>query len=477
MKKRILSLVLGGLLGMASLHAQLYTIEAENYSAMSGVQTEPCSEGGLNVGWIDAGDWMAYNGINIPTSGTYRIEYRVASINGGTLSSDLNAGSIVLGQVSIPATGGWQNWTTVSQTVTINAGTYNFGIFAVTGGWNINWFKIYQQTSSSSLLWSDEFTGSSLNANNWVYEVGGGGWGNNELQYYRSGTANTTVSNGTLKIIAKKESYSGYQYTSARIKTQGKYSVQYGNIQGRMRVPMGQGLWPAFWMLGANFSSVGWPACGEIDIMEHVNSENRVHGTIHWNGPSGYASYTGSTTTTPQKWHVYSINWSPNSIRWYVDGVQYHVANIQNSINSTEEFHRPFFFILNLAVGGNWPGAPNASTPFPATFEIDYVRVYSANMSLDDKVVTDVAAPTSTAEFAVSLYPNPTSNGFVQIKLSNRIDNTTKVSLIDMQGRLVWSGSFAGDDFKMSTDQLTPGYYNVLITNGSNTIARKLQIQ
>jgi len=400
----------------------------------------------------------------------------VGSVNGGTRSSDRNGGSIQLGQVSIPATVGWQNWTTVSQTVISNAGTYIFGIYAVTGGWNINWFKIYQQTSSSSLLWSDEFNGTSLDANKWVYEVGGGGWGNNELQYYQSGTANTTVSNGTLKIIAKKQSVGGYQYTSARIKTQGKYSVQYGNIQGRMRVPMGQGLWPAFWMLGNNITSVGWPACGEIDIMEHVNSESNVYGTIHWDA-GGHASYSGSYATTPQNWHVYSINWSSNNIRWYVDGVQYHVANIQNSINSTEEFHRPFFFILNLAVGGNWPGAPNGTTPFPATFEIDYVRVYSADMSLNDKVATEVATPTSAAEFAVSLYPNPASNGFVQVKLSNRIDNTTKVSLIDMQGRLVWSGSFAGDDFRISTDQLTPGYYNVLITNGSNTIARKLQIQ
>ncbi|MCX7987013.1 MAG: family 16 glycosylhydrolase, partial [Bacteroidales bacterium] len=457
MKKSIFLILGSCMLYMTSLYAQLRTIEAESYSAMSGVQTEPCSEGGLNVGWIDAGDWMAYNGINFPTTGTYRIEYRVASINGGTLSSDLNAGSIVLGQVSIPATGGWQTWTTVSQTVSINAGTYNFGIFAVTGGWNINWIKIYQQTSSSSLLWSDEFNGTSLNTAFWTYEIGGGGWGNNELQYYRDGTANTTVSGGTLKIIAKRESYGGYQYTSARIKTQGKYSVQYGNIQARLRVPMGQGLWPAFWMLGANFSSVGWPACGEIDIMEHVNSENTVHGTIHWNGPSGYASYTGSTSTTPQNWHVYSINWSSNNIRWYVDGVQYHVANIQNNINSTEEFHRPFFFILNLAVGGNWPGAPNASTPFPATYEIDYVRVYSANMSLNEKVETAVSNPETSAEFTVNLYPNPSNSGFVQVKLANRIDNSTKVSLIDMQGRLVWSGTFSNENIQINTSSLAPG--------------------
>ncbi len=474
MKTKLITTGLSLLLSsMMMVYGQLYTIEAENYSAMSGVQTEACSEGGLNVGWIDAGDWMAYNSINFPTTGQYRIEYRVASINGGTLSSDLNAGSIQLGQVSIPATGGWQTWTTVSQTVNINAGTYNFGIYAVTGGWNINWFKIYQVSSGGGLLWSEEFNGSALNTNVWTYEVGGGGWGNNELQYYRSGTANTTVSNGTLKIIAKKESYSGYQYTSARIKTQGKYSVQYGAIEGRMRVPMGQGLWPAFWMLGANFSSVGWPACGEIDIMEHVNSENKVYGTIHWDA-GGYASYGGNTTTTPQNWHVYKINWSSNNIRWYVDGVQYHVANIQNSINSTEEFHRPFFFILNLAVGGNWPGAPNASTPFPATFEIDYVRVYSANMSLDDKVETAISR---TPDVNIDIFPNPITNGVVNIKLSNATTNQTNITIIDMLGKVVLKSTEMGSDIQLNTSSLSSGYYNIIVSNGNNTITRKILIQ
>ncbi len=138
-----------------------------------------------------------------------------------------------------------------------------------------------------------------------------------------------------------------------------------------------------FWMLGVNIGSVGWPACGEIDIMEHVNNDNGVHGTIHWNGPGGYASYGGYRANVgPSGWHTYQINWNNLSIRWYVDGNLYHTANITNNINSTEEFHRDFFLILNLAVGGNWPGAPNGSTPFPSTLWVDYVAVYAPNTSL-----------------------------------------------------------------------------------------------
>ena len=131
-------------------------------------------------------------------------------------------------------------------------------------------------------------------------------------------------------------------------------------------------------MLGANIGSVGWPACGETDIMEHVNSEPLTHGTIHWDA-GGYASYGGSRNVgNVRAYHVYAIEWTPASIKWFVDGAQYHEANIQNSINSTEEFHRPFFLLLNLAVGGNWPGPPNGGTPFPARMFVDYVRVYPA---------------------------------------------------------------------------------------------------
>lgn len=231
------------------------------------------------------------------------------------------------------------------------------------------------------LVWSDEFNGTSLDTSNWTYEIGTGsnGWGNNELQYYTSRPENIRVSGGNLIITARRESYGGMNYTSARIKTQDKRTFTYGRVEARIKIPTGKGLWPAFWMLGNNISQVSWPYCGEIDIMEHVNNEGVTHGTIHWSDHNGnYAYYGGPTPWNLDfsQYHVYAIEWSPTSIKWFVDGNQFWEANIANSINGTDEFHKPFFILLNLAVGGNWPGSPDGSTPFPAEMLVDYVRVY-----------------------------------------------------------------------------------------------------
>jgi len=227
-----------------------------------------------------------------------------------------------------------------------------------------------------NLVWSDEFDGNSLNTNNWVYDIGtgSGGWGNNELQYYTNRTENVKVENGNLVITARKENYGGMSYTSGRIKTKGKASWKYGKIEARIKIPTGQGIWPAFWMLGDNIDSVGWPRCGEIDIMEHVNNESVVHGTIHWdyNGYQYYGLQSGNLDFS--QYHVYSIEWDSSAIKWFVDGVQFCEANI--TINDTNEFHNNFFILLNLAVGGNWPGSPNQSTTFPQSMYVDYVRVY-----------------------------------------------------------------------------------------------------
>lgn len=231
------------------------------------------------------------------------------------------------------------------------------------------------QAQTWQLVWQDEFTNGI--GPDWVFETGtgSGGWGNNELQYYRS--QNASVQNGQLVITARNESFGGMNYTSARMKTQGRKSWKYGKIEARIAMPAFQGVWPAFWMLGDNIGTAGWPACGEIDIEEHVNTENRNYGTIHWSDPNNnHASYGGNTAVTVTGFHTYSIEWTASSIKWFVDGVQYHEANILNGINGTNEFHNNFFIILNMAIGGNWPGFTVNNAALPANMYVDYVRVY-----------------------------------------------------------------------------------------------------
>ena len=229
-----------------------------------------------------------------------------------------------------------------------------------------------------TLVWADEFEGTQLNTQDWNFETGNHGWGNNESQDYLSGSNNAYLSNGKLVIEAKKESSNGSDYTSARITTQGKRSFQYGRIDIRAKLPQGQGIWPALWMLGENFSSVGWPACGEIDIMELVGHEpESVHGTIHWED-QGHASYGGGTSLPSgifaDEYHVFSLIWDMQSINWYVDDNLFNSADITPA--GLSEFRKPFFFIFNIAVGGNWPGYPDATTVFPQRMEVDYIRVF-----------------------------------------------------------------------------------------------------
>ena len=229
-------------------------------------------------------------------------------------------------------------------------------------------------TTFSTLVWSDEFDGTAVNTANWGYDLGGGGWGNNEKEYYQA--ANATVSNGNLVITAKKQRVKSNAYTSARLKTQGKKEFTYGRIEARIKIPVGKGLWPAFWMLGANINTVSWPACGETDIMEHINTDNTFYGTMHWDY-NGHKSAGGNTTiSNPGEYHIYSIEWDATIIRWYVDGVQYFENSTSNGVNGTTAFQKPFFILLNLAVGGNWPGQTIDETKLPASMYVDYVRVY-----------------------------------------------------------------------------------------------------
>jgi len=238
------------------------------------------------------------------------------------------------------------------------------------------------QYDGYQLAWNDEFDGNALNSQYWSYETGAGGWGNNELQYYRQ--ENTSVAGGLLTIEARKEDYQNSNYTSSRLVTKGKKSFQYGRIDIRALLPVGQGIWPALWMLGNNFQSAGWPACGEIDIMEMIGGsgrENTVYCTLHWDDNNTHAQYglgkTLSTGTYADEYHVFSIIWDQNSIQGYVNDIKY--IEIDLTPAQMSEFHQQFFFIFNIAVGGAWPGNPNATTIFPQQLKVDYVRVFQVN--------------------------------------------------------------------------------------------------
>lgn len=231
------------------------------------------------------------------------------------------------------------------------------------------------------LVWSDEFDGGI--GPDWVFETGRGesGWGNNELQYYRA--ENASVENGALRIQARLESYGGASYTSARMKTQGQASWKYGRIEARIAMPRFMGVWPAFWMLGDSISSEGWPACGEIDIMEHINDENMAYGAVHWDD-NGQADYSSGTSATVTDYHVYAIEWDDQYIRWFLDDAQFLEFYIGDGINGTEEFHDPAFIILNMAIGGNWPGFTIDESALPANMYVDYVRVYQHTEDTSD---------------------------------------------------------------------------------------------
>lgn len=228
-----------------------------------------------------------------------------------------------------------------------------------------------------SLIWSDEFdTPGSPNAAKWNYDIGtgSGGWGNNELEYYTNRQSNAIVSNGTLKITAIKENYSGSAYTSARILTQNNFAFKYGRIEIRAKLPAGLGTWPAIWTLGSNITTTAWPACGEMDIMEQRGSElNKIYATLHYPGHSG-ANGNGNTliiTNSSTAFHNYVMEWSATSIKFYVDDQLFHtVAN-----SSSLPFNQNFFIILNLAMGGSFAGVVDPAFT-NASMEVDYVRVY-----------------------------------------------------------------------------------------------------
>lgn len=231
-----------------------------------------------------------------------------------------------------------------------------------------------------TLIWQDEFEGSELDPEKWVAEIGGHGWGNNEYQFYTDRPENVRLEEGNLVIEARKEFFIRRHYTSGRIKTQGLFSFTYGRVEARMKLPYGQGIWPAFWMLGDNIDEVPWPLSGEIDIMEHIGKEpRRIYGTVHGPGYSGSGGI-GHFTTLPEnslqeEFHTFAIEWDPGEIRWFVDDEQFFKLTSEQ-VNNEWVYDHPFFILINLAVGGYWPGYPDESTVFPQFLTVDYVRVY-----------------------------------------------------------------------------------------------------
>jgi beta-glucanase (GH16 family) len=244
-----------------------------------------------------------------------------------------------------------------------------------------------------ALVWSDEFNqpdGAAPDSTKWGYDegVGNNGWGNNELEYYTNRAKNVSIQHGNLVITAIQERYvdsAGVtrRFTSARIKTRELFAQAYGRFEARIKIPDGLGLWPAFWMLGDNIKSVGWPSCGEIDVMENRGKEPAtVHGTIHGPGYSGAAGVTSAYALFGGRrfaddYHVFAVEWEPNAIRFYVDNDLYATRTPADLPSGTKwVYDHPFFILLNLAVGGNWPGPPDDTTSFPAAMRVEYVRVY-----------------------------------------------------------------------------------------------------
>ncbi len=247
--------------------------------------------------------------------------------------------------------------------------------------------------SARQLVWSDEFdgpNGSAPDPAKWKFDLGGDGWGNHELETYTSRRENARIDNGHLIIEALHESFTGSDgktraYTSARLKTKDKWSWTYGRIEARIQIPRGQGIWPAFWMLGANADSVGWADCGEIDIMENVGREpGTIHGTVHGPGYSGGGGIGGpfklpSNESFADVFHLFAIDWETNRIRWSVDNQTYFSVTPTNlPAGKKWVFDKPEFLLMNLAVGGEWPGKPDSTTAFPQQMLVDYVRVYAS---------------------------------------------------------------------------------------------------
>jgi beta-glucanase (GH16 family) len=336
------------------------------------------------------------------------------------------------------------------------------------------------------LVWSDEFDGELLDSTKWSYQTGTGsqygleGWGNNELQYYRP--ENVSVGGGLLTITAKREGYGGMLYTSGRIRTFKKGDWTYGRFEFRAKMPEGQGLWAAIWMLSTYQSYGGWAASGEIDIMEYLGHEiKKVHGTLHygreWPGnESKTASYSTYGASFDKEFHDFALEWEEGEMRWYVDGDLYLTLGEGDWYSQGETFPAPFdrqfHLLVNLAVGGNWPGSPDASTRFPQTMQVDYVRVYTdRSTSVEDGIV---------AMELEQNFPNPFKD-VSTIRFSLPAGKEVLLELYDMMGRRVQTlaeGFFGSGSHAVGVDaeELKSGLYTYRMQAGESLFVRRMVI-
>lgn len=335
------------------------------------------------------------------------------------------------------------------------------------------------------LVWADEFDGDTLDTDLWSYMIGDGteygipGWGNNELQYYQE--ENVKVANGVLTITAKRENVETKQFTSGRIRTIEKGDWTYGRFEFRAKMPEGQGIWPAIWMLPTDNSYGGWPASGEIDIMEYLGHDTtRVYGTIHYGGPQDYKSrgsdYVTDDTAFNRTFHTFVLEWKEGQLSWFVDGEEFQKLGTGMWYSSAAAFPAPFnkrfHLLINLAVGGNWPGNPDPSTEFPQHLVVDYVRVYELVYNRVDEKNADHELGQNR--------PNP-FNDVSEISFSLRSEEQVLLDVFDSTGRKVRTLAdrfFAPGTHTLTMDAgaLEPGVYTYRLQTGRTSSVRQMLI-
>ena len=332
------------------------------------------------------------------------------------------------------------------------------------------------------LVWSDEFDGDAVDLTKWEFQIGDGcpnlcGWGNNELQYYRA--ENAVVEDGLLKIIALRQTFGGRQYTSVRMRSLNKGDWTYGRFEARIRLPEGQGIWPAFWMLPTDEVYGGWPRSGEIDIMEMVGHEPAtVHGTIHFGDPWPNNSFTGNSYRLSQgkfsdDFHHFAVEWGLGVIYWYVDGTRYSTKTKNDLLGKNWPFDQQFHLLLNLAVGGNWPGNPDASTVFPQVMEVDYVRVYQ---------LANITGLGDVKDSGFLVYPMPGKDTIRLLLPEDEVSgNALRISLTSMNGATVKEWGFLSADadrsLELDVSEAAAGIYLLQVSGYDRVLRKKIAIQ